>query len=112
MNKNHDIYKGFTESDWKLFSKKTVIWQENINKLNEEYITILSQDKNPSDKFWELEARIKKDKRNPGVVLDMRRSTMILNIIKLLNDEVIRIDDLNEFSDTLKETIQLYRQGL
>ena len=102
---------GFNESDWKLFRKKIAIWQNNyMDKLNEEYIQILSQDKSPAEKFWELEKRINNDQRKVGVVVDLRRSTMIMNIIKLLNDEAIVMDDLNDFSDTLKETIEfLYK---
>ncbi len=111
MAKTNDLHDGFTESDWKLFRKKIIIWQENyMNRLNEEYIAILTQDKNSSEKFWELEERIKEDKKSPGVILDMRRSTMILNIFRLLNEEVIEINDLNDFSDTLKERVQVYRR--
>lgn len=34
---------GFTEADWKLFRSKINVWQENhIDKLNKEYIDILS----------------------------------------------------------------------
>lgn len=49
MNTNN---KGFTEKDWKLFRNKIGKWQENyIDRLNEEYIKILRQDKNPSEKI-------------------------------------------------------------
>lgn len=35
--------KEFTKKDWKLFRSKIVEWQENyMNKLNEEYIAILT----------------------------------------------------------------------
>ena len=36
----------------------------------------------------------------------MRRSTAINNIINLVLDEVILLDDLEEFSDDLKETVK------
>ena len=80
-----------------------------MEKLNHEYIAILNQDKNASDKFWELHKRIQKDKRKTGVILNLKRSSMIMDIMELLNDGAIEMDDLFEFSDTLKETIQLYR---
>lgn len=49
----------FSEKDWKLFRSKIAGWQEvYMNKLNKEYIEILSGDGNPSDKFWKLEERI------------------------------------------------------
>lgn len=38
------------------------IWR----RLTKEYIDLLSGDENASDKFWELEERIKKDKKHPG----------------------------------------------
>lgn len=101
--------KEYTESDWKLFRKKIVEWQENyMDNLNQEYIKLLSQDENPSDKFWKLSKRINKDKRSPGVVIDLRRSTMVVNILDLLNNKIIEIGDLDDFSDILKDTINSY----
>ena len=101
--------KEYTEKDWKLFRRKIAIWQENyINKLNKDYIELLKQDKHPAEKFWELEKRIRKDKNHPGVIVDMRRSMMIENVLLLLKDEVICLDDLNEFSDVFKESIAMY----
>lgn len=38
----------------------------------------------------------------------MSRSNCIPNIISLLNEEVITMEDLDEFSDELKETILMY----
>lgn len=101
--------KEFTEKDWKLFRSQIGTWQEKyMERLNKEYIELLSQDKLASDKFWELEKRIKKDKRSKGVLIDMRRSTMIFNVLDLITDEVITLDDLNEFSDIFKESINNY----
>ena len=47
----------FTEKDWKLFRKKAVDWQEaHMDKLNKEYIELLSRDMNPADiHFADLE---------------------------------------------------------
>lgn len=36
-------------------------------RLLKEYIDMLNGNGNASDKFWELEERIKKDKKHPGV---------------------------------------------
>lgn len=101
----------YRESDWKLFRKKIIEWQENyMKKLNKEYIMILMQDKKPSENFWELENRIYKDKKKTGVIVDMRRSKLIENILNLLLDDVIILEDLDCFSDVLKDTIQSYVQ--
>lgn len=97
----------FKEKDWKILRKKVPIQQENyIAKLNKEYIELLQRDNNPSRNFWDLEERIFRDKRRIGVVIDMRRSIMLENILEFLNDGVITLDDLNDFSDELKETIK------
>lgn len=100
------LNNGFTESDWKLFRQKIAGWQEAyIAKLNREYIEILNSDKLASEKFWEIEKRIRSDKKDAGVILEMRRSKLISNIIELLREEAIVPDDLEEFSDELKQTV-------
>lgn len=60
-----------SKKDWKLFREKIAGWQENyMEHLNKEYMALLSlEDKKASEKFWELEKRIKKDKKQPGVIL-------------------------------------------
>ena len=95
------------EQDWKLFRKKLPLWQESyMDKLNQEYIRLLSGEGLASDKFWELEKRIHTDKRSVGVVADMRRSQMYSNLLSLLVNEIIRGDDLDGFSEELAETIK------
>lgn len=96
-----------SEGDWKIFRKKLPDWQEQyMERLEMEYITLLQTGKSASAKFWELEKRIKEDKKSPGVIIDMRRSTAINNIICLVSDEVISLDDLEEFSDDLQEAVK------
>ena len=100
---------GFTKKDWALFREKISDWQEAyMNKLNKEYIELLSGEGRPSEKFWTLEERIRNDKKDTGVQLKMSRSNCIPNIISLLNEEVITMEDLDEFSDELKVTISMY----
>lgn len=55
-----------------------------MDSLNKEYIKLLSENVNPSEKFWRLEKRFKEDKKKAGVQLDMRRSQLIYNIILLI----------------------------
>ena len=70
------------EKDWKILRKKIIIWQENyMQKLNNEYIELLQRNNKASQNFWDLERRIFKDKKSIGVVIDMRKSMMVQNIL-------------------------------
>lgn len=96
-----------SERDWKIFRKKIPDWQERyMDRLEAEYIVLLQNEKSASAKFWELERRIKQDKKSPGVIIDMRRSTAINNTVNLVLDGVISLDDLEEFSNDLKEAVK------
>ncbi len=96
-----------SEHDWKIFRNKIPDWQEHyMERLATDYITLLQSEKKASAKFWELEKRIKQDKKSPGVLIDMRRSTAINNIVNMVLDEVISFDDLEDFSDDLKEAVK------
>lgn len=98
--------QNFTKKDWALFREKIVVWQEAyMDKLTKEYIELLSMDAAPSGKFWKLEKRINEDKKKAGVQVEMSRSKLISNLMLLINEEVIRLKDLEGFSDGLKETI-------
>ncbi|MDN6130181.1 MAG: multidrug transporter [Tetragenococcus halophilus] len=82
-------------------------WQEAyMDKLNRSYIDLLSEDKEASEKFWNLSKKITEDKKRVGVQLEMSRSKLIMNIVSLIMDEVISFEDLEEFSDELQETIK------
>lgn len=94
------------EADWKLFRKMFPDWQEaHMNKLNQEYAAILAGSGTAADKFWELEKRINSDKEHVGVVARMSRSNMYYNILGLLSDGTITMDDLEGFSEDLRERV-------
>lgn len=96
-----------SEHDWKIFRNKIPDWQERyMERLEADYLTLLQSEKKASAKFWKLEKRIKQDKKSPGVLIDMRRSTAINNIVNMVLDEVISLDDLEAFSDDLKEAVK------
>jgi len=71
-------------------------------------ISWLSLSSNPSEKFWRLDKKIKEDRKKTGVQLEMSRSKLIYNIISLINEGAISFEDLEEFSDELKETISAF----
>jgi len=99
----------FTESDWKLFRNRIVDWQEAyMDRLGKEYIELLSEEAVPSEKFWRLEKRIKEDRKRVGVRAEMSRSNLIYNIISLITEDIISFEDVEEFSDELKETVRFF----
>ena len=84
-----------SKSDWKLFRARIAEWQENyMERLVKEYIDMLNGNGNASDKFWELEERIKKGKKHPGVMLELSKGNMIFDIGALINSGVITTADL------------------
>jgi len=61
--------RDYPEKDWKLFRQKLPGWQEAyMTRLCEEYTELLRSDKKGSERFWELEKRIKEDQKKTGVV--------------------------------------------
>ena len=98
---------GVNESDWKLFRKKLPGWQEAyMEKLTQEYAAILAGPGLASEKFWRLEKRINSDKRCTGViVIGMSRSKMYQHLVSLAYEGVIGPDDLDGFSDELREQL-------
>ena len=98
--------QNISKSDWKLFCSKVPGWQERyMNRLDEEYIELLSSDKSASTRFWELEKRIREDKKSKGVVINLRKSEALWYIALFLRDGIIDKDDLSEFSDDLQENV-------
>lgn len=97
-----------SKKDWKLFREKLAGWQENyMDQLTKDYIALLSaDDRNASDKFWEIEKWIKKDKKHPGVIMEMSKSEAIWNIVYLIRLNVITYDDLDDFSDDLRQVVK------
>ncbi len=83
-----------------------------IEKLHKEYIVLLSGDLPASSKFWELEKRLKIDKKRPGVCIVLSKSNMIYDIVSLINDGVISLENLDEFSDELKESVKFLLERL
>jgi hypothetical protein len=97
-----------SKSDWKLFQERLPEWQEHyMERLTKEYIELLSSPGNASDHFWELEKRIKKDKKNPGVLLEVRKSEALWDIAAFVGRGIITMDELEGFSEELIEAVQL-----
>ena len=84
-----------SKSDWKLFRACIGDWQEAyMERLVKEYMDLLVRAENASDKFWELEERIMKDKKHTGVMLELSKGNMIFYFLALINSCVISCADL------------------
>ena len=95
-----------SKRDWLLFRSKIAGWQEAyIGKLNKEYINLLSGPGSEADKFWELCKRIREDRRCAGVQISMRGSDPLPIICRMINEGVITLGDLDEFSEELWEVV-------
>lgn len=100
-----------SKKDWKLYREKISGWQERyMEKLIKDYIDYLNGDEPASTKFWEMEKRIRNDKKTPGVYIELSKRDIMFDLIRLMKDGVIEFNDLEEFSDELKENIKLLKK--
>ena len=75
--------------------------------LVKEYANFLNDDKKPaSEKFWELEKRIKEDKHHLGVIMELKKSEVIWDIARIIRLNVIMYEDLSDFSDELQNEVK------
>ena len=102
-----------SKKDWKLYREKIPEWQEvYMEKLIASYVKYLEGEEPASTKFWELEKKIKRDRKNPGVLIELSKQNMPFDLIRLIHEGVITVDDLDEFSDELKETVNYLTERL
>ncbi len=78
------------ESDWKLFRVKIVEWQERyMDKLNHKLAKLLLD-----------------EEQSAGVIIEMKRSMLKLNLLSLLKEKAITLEDLKVFSPELQDEIK------
>ena len=70
-----------------------------------EYAKMIAGQGLASDRFWNLQERLEKDVRKVGVRADMKQSTMLMNLLSLLQEGEITKDDLDGFSDELRQLL-------
>lgn len=97
------------EKDWQLYKKNIASWQERyMDKILKEYKEIIDGKEEASTRFWNLYHRIKDDLENPGVLIESAsRSNLKDIILSLYSHDVITIEELNDFSDEIKDYIKL-----
>ena len=106
------------EKDWKLFREKLPDWQEAyMERLIKEYAELLSGDTAASERFWALDRRIRSDRQSLGVRVNETSRSKLQNILTgLMIDNIISEDDLQDFSDELREStlqwLQIYHRNL
>lgn len=97
-----------SKRDWKLYREKVPGWQEHyMERLIEDYAAYLNSDAPASTKFWTMEKRMKQDRKTPGVCIELSKGDMVFDLVRFLQDEVITFDDLNEFSEELREAVKV-----
>lgn len=99
------------KSDWKLFRERLAGWQEKyMEKLVAEYAEYIQSDAPASAKFWEMEKRLKEDKRKPGVLLSLEKKNVDTDLMRLMMDGAIEEKDLEGFSQELIDRVnELYK---
>ena len=102
----------FQESDWKLYRSRRPAWEEAyLERKIREYAALLAGPEKASDKFFALGKKIEKDQRQLYVVLRDSRSCMYMNILALLERKVITPEDLDGFSEQLRDIAShVYKQ--
>ena len=106
-----EIMVEVSKRDWKLFREKLPGWQESyMERLCKEYVELLTCDKKGSERFWALEERIKKDRKAPSVILSVSKSDMLIDLVRLVQDEVIGLGDLSDFSEDVQERVKFMVQ--
>lgn len=103
------IMNDVSKADWKLFCERVPGWQESyMGRLEKEYVELLESDEPASTKFWELDKRIKEDRRSIGVIIEKKKSEVYWDVARFINDGVITKDDIADFSDDLKAAVNLF----
>ncbi len=96
-----------SKQDWLLYRKKIGEWQEAyMEKLLLEYAELLRKESLASERFWELDKRIKNDKRSRDVVIEVRKQNVVYDLVAMILDGIIAFDDLEDFSDDLKDAVR------
>ena len=89
----------FTKSSFKAYQSE---WEEMMEEIGEALDLLIEMP------YKVVKAKkIYEDYKSPGVLArDVSRSNMFIILLGLLRDEAITMDDLDEFSDELKEDIK------
>lgn len=54
-----------------------------------------------------MKERIKKDKKNPGVLIEVHKSDAYWDIAMFVQHKIITMDDLVDFSEDVRDAVKL-----
>lgn len=101
----------FNENDWRLFKERLPLWRERyMERLIQKYRLILDSAESAEERFFKLTKRIDKDSWNALFSVEMSRSKLNINIMRLLGDGVIEIEDLDGFSEYILENMSIVKK--
>ena len=79
-----------------------------MDKLTREYAEFLTDDsRQPSERFWTLNKRIREDRRKPGVQLELRKQNVVFDLAHLIADSAVSLDELDGFSEELQNMVRV-----
>lgn len=88
-------------------SSKTDLRFPKSGQQGHEARIIHEEGKKASERFWKLEERIRSDRRHPGVIMTVEKSSAVFDIIDLIKSGVITYDDLADFSEELQQAVKV-----
>ena len=97
-----------TKQDWKIFQKSLPDYRERyLTERNKTFIAILNDEKRtPTDQFWDAYGAMKKQDKILRDCLDgYSKSDMGIHILLMLRHGLMKEEDLNVFSDELREWV-------
>ena len=68
---------------------------------------VVIQQQAGAERFWELSARMRDDRRNPRVRLTMRKSMMLYDLVQMIQLGVVDRSELDGFSDELIQNVDI-----
>lgn len=100
------------KADWTLFQSLLPQWQERfMSRLCDKYAAVLTGPYRGSEAFWEVKRLIRQDMKRIGAMGGVEQSEVACIIADLLREQVITAEDLADFSDEVKETVNNLMRG-
>ncbi len=101
------------ESDWKVYSKRVSEWRDRyLAEKNRQIMAVLSDaGKTPTDQFWDAKEMMENEARILEDCLGhYSRSNMLFSLMSMFHHGLVREEDLQEFSDQLRQRISAFNE--